>query len=223
MATAVTQAPPWRRRLYLPSYRASDAARYVRAHPSTISAWLYRHDLNLPERTKGSPLSYLELVEVAFVAFFRRLEISMKRITDARSYIAQNIASEYPFAEHTFKTEGFHILMNYDEFDPYANWDSVIVADAQGQLAWTDLMGERFAEFDYEHEIAIRWHPAGRDSQVTIDPRVAFGAPMVSGLPTWVIRGRFDSGETIPEIADDFGIEETAVQDALAFENRQVA
>ena len=147
----------------------------------------------------------------------------MNRIRAARDYVAKNIEREYPFASLQFKTEGFHILMEYHQFDPSANLNQLLVADSHGQLAWADLMGNWFAEFDYADELAIRWHLAGRDSQVIIDPRIAFGAPMVSGLPTWVIRGRHEAGETIEEIVEDFGLCESAIQDALAFEGVQAA
>ncbi len=56
-----------------------------------------------------------------------------------------------------------------------------------------------------------------------IDPRIAFGAPTVSGLPTWVIRGRYLTGETIADIVEDFEICESAVRDALAFEGIKAA
>ena len=222
-ATMTTHVEPWRRRLYLPAYRVAEAARYVGVHYNTVSAWHRRGTSILPGRAKRSPLSYLELVEVAFVAFFRRLNISMRRVRDARDYISKTIEIEYPFASLQFKTEGLHILMEYHQFDPSAKMDQVIVADERGQLAWIDLMGDRFAEFDYEHEIVIRWHLAGRDSQVMIDPRIAFGAPTVSGLPTWVILGRYNVGETIPEIAEDFEICDSSIRDALAFEGVEVA
>ena len=77
---------PWMERLHLPGYLVSEAARYVGVHPNTISAWHYRGDPVLPGRTKGRPLSYLELIEVAFVAFFRRLDIDMDVIRKARAY-----------------------------------------------------------------------------------------------------------------------------------------
>jgi uncharacterized protein (DUF433 family) len=51
-----------------------------------------------------------------------------------------------------------------------------------------------------------------------IDPRVSFGAPMVKGIPTWAILGRWDAGESPTEIAKDFGIRKAAVVDALSFE-----
>ncbi len=236
---------PWLRRLYLPAYQVSEAARYVGVHPNTISAWHHRGNPVLPGRTKGSPLSYLELIEVAFVAFFRRLNIDIDMVRKARDYrisaerdewydvesspdehdySVRRIEKEYPFASLRFKTERLHILMEYRKFDSWAKkWTHLTGGDARRTSDWIDTNKNQFAEFDYAHQIVIRWHLAGRDSQVMIDPRIAFGAPMVSGLPIWVIRGRYSAGETIPEIADDFEICESAILDALAFEGIQVA
>jgi uncharacterized protein (DUF433 family) len=220
LSTAIeNQRPPWLRRLYLPAYHVSDAARYAGTHPNTVASWHYRDSPLLPGHEHRRPLSYLELVEVAFVAFFRRLHIPMWRIRRARDYVAQNFTAQYPLAQYRFKTEGMHILMEYNQFDPDPNIDRIIVADQWGQLAWTDLLEKKFAEFDYEYELALRWHPAGRESLVIIDPRVSFGAPVVEGLPTWVLKGRWNAGESIKEILEEFGISQKAAVDALHFEN----
>ncbi len=258
---------PWMRELYLPAYRVSEAAKYAGIHPNTISAWHYRGNPVLPGRTRGRLLSYLELIEVAFVAFFRKLGISMELVRDARNYrnfvsddgrydnkqfleddrgggffffyegltkdpseigarnfSVRNIEIEYPFASLRFKTEGLHILTEYHKLDPSARkWDRSMNSDTIERLNWVHITENQFANFDYEHEIVMRWYPAGRNSQVTIDPRIVFGDPMVSGLSTWVILGRYNSGETIAEIMDDFKISESAVLDALAFEGIQVS
>jgi len=72
----------------------------------------------LPGRERGKPLNYLELVEVAFVAFFRSSGFPMRRIRAARDYVAKTFAVEFPLAEYQFKTEGMYILMDYNQFDP---------------------------------------------------------------------------------------------------------
>ena len=154
------RSQPWFRRLYVPSYRVTDAARYCDTHTNTVAAWHYREDALLPGHERRKPLSYLELVEVAFVAFFRRMEISMPRIRKARDYVAQTFTAEYPFAEYSFMTEGMHVLLDYNQFDPNPAFDSLIVADRHGQMGWSKLLGDKFAEFDYEYELALRWHPA---------------------------------------------------------------
>ena len=212
---------PFARRLFLPTYKVADAARYLGTHPRTVSAWHNGNAPVLPGHMSRKPLSYLELVETAFVNFFRRAGVTMPRIRRARDYIASRFTTEAPLAAYQFKTEGMHILMDYNQFDPDSNvrWEPrVVVTDQMGQLGWSDLMGEVFSAFDYEEDLAIRWYPAGRESLVVIDPRVSFGAPVVQGLPTWVIKGRVRAGEQILEIVDDFGISEKAVRDALDFE-----
>ncbi len=82
-------------------------------------------------------------------------------------------------------------------------------------------MEDRLAEFDYEFDLALKWHAAGRQSLVLVDPRVAYGAPMVSGVPTWVLSGRWDAGESLEDMTEDFpGLSEAAITDALRFEGK---
>ena len=220
---------PLFRRLYLPTYQLKDAARYAKVHVGTLAYWHYRSGRLgpvLPDRVPRRPLSYLELVEAAFVATMRHLGVKLKAIRKAHEYVAQVYNVEYPFAEFRFKTEGMHLLLDLTEADPGFNPLGKTLADKAGQLAWEPLLGDRFAEFDYERVgedsvedvLAMRWRVAGVGSRVVIDPRVSFGAPVASGLPTWVIKGRFKAQESIAEIVEEFGIEEGAVKDALRFE-----
>ncbi|WP_349370977.1 DUF433 domain-containing protein [Salinarimonas sp.] len=51
-----------------------------------------------------------------------------------------------------------------------------------------------------------------------LDPRLAFGAPNVRGVATWALKDRWESGETIRDIADDFDLDPPDVEAALAFE-----
>ena len=82
-------------------------------------------------------------------------------------------------------------------------------------------MEEKLDEFEYEFDLALIWHVAGKGSTVLIDPRVSFGAPIVGGVPTWVLRGRWDAGESIPDMKADFpGLTDDAINDALRFEGR---
>jgi len=217
---AVRKVEPWRRRLYLPTYRISEVARYVHESPQAIANWYYRETqtgVTLPGKEHGKSLSYLQLIELAVVSIFRKLGVSLTSIRKARQYLAQNFNSEYPFAEYKFKTEGFHVLLDLSQFELDEDM-KLVVADRGGQLAWEQVMEDRLLEFDYEYELVLKWHLAGRQSLVVIDPRVAFGAPTVSGLPTWILKGRFNAGESINDIKEDFNISENAIIDGLKFE-----
>lgn len=224
-------APNWKRRIYLPAYTVTDSGRYAKVSTQAIVYWHYGHgedeNVVLPGKEKGKALSYLELVEVAFVAQFRRWGVRLKRLRRAHAYLQQRFSQEYPFAHFRFKTEGQHILMEARDIDPEMDLEIVFVADEQGQLGWEKVLGDKFMEFDYESEtdeaLAIRWRVAGKNSPVVIDPRIAFGAPIIHGVPTWAIKGRAIAGERIGEIGDDFELSDDDVSAALAFEGIEIA
>ena len=94
----------------------------------------------------------------------------------------------------------------------------LLVANKGGQYVWREIIGNRFSEFEYERDLAVRWHVGGAKSGVIIDPRISFGAPSVRGVPTWALRGRHTAGETDEDIAKDFLIPLSDVRKALKFE-----
>ena len=114
-------------------------------------------------------------------------------------------------------------MVDLQEIERDAELDNLVVGDRHGQIAWPDVIAERFTEFEYEEDLAIRWHVGGKDSEVTIDPRVRFGAPTVSGIPTWVLKGRWEAGEGIEQIREDFGLSPNVISHGLSFEGIQIA
>lgn len=223
MTAAIQPNEFWRSRLFIPNYRIGEAARYARLSPQTVANWHTTPGANrkstLSTKEKGAALSYLQLIEVAVVSSFRKANLSLRKIKAAREYLSKQLEAEFPFAAYKFKTDGKDLWMDYAQFEAKAGDDTLLAASQGGQLAWTDIIG-RLQEFDYENDagLAIRWHVAGRKESVVIDPRVQFGAPSVEGVATWVFSGRWEAGETIDEIADDFGVSKADVKAALVFE-----
>jgi uncharacterized protein (DUF433 family) len=217
---------PWHRRLYLPTYTVKETARYARVHSRTVTRWFYgARDMQavLSERERRAPLSYMQLIEVAIVASFRRAGVPMRRIRKAREYFARQFDSEFPFAEYRVVNQGVHILLDLEGLWPADEIRKVIVTNADGQMAWADMIGSRFDEFDFAFDLAIRWHPAGRQSPIVIDPRIAFGAPMVGGIPTRILHGRWRAHESVARISANYGLEEVEVEAALQFERTREA
>jgi uncharacterized protein (DUF433 family) len=218
MGTLVSERldQPWHRRLFLPAYQIAEAAEYAQVSAQTVIAWHKIEAALLRERDKRAALSYMQLIEVAVVAAFRKADVPMKRIRAARAYAAHELKSEYPFAEYRFKENGKHLFLDSATVD--LKDDTVLQADQGGQLAWESVIG-RLNEFEYEKPgIVLKWHVTGPASPIIIDPRISFGAPAVNGTPTWIIRGRYDAGESDADIAEDFGIKREEVQEALKFE-----
>lgn len=217
--TAASKNDPWRRRLFVPNYQVGEAARYAGISPQTILQWQKVGGRPaIGERDGRDSLSYMQLIEVAVVAALRKAGVHLNRIRDSREYVSKKLRSEFPFAEYRFKTDGRRLFMDYEQIEGVKGKGTLIRPDQAGQLAWQDVIG-RLQEFDYEHRgIVVRWRVGGQKSAVIIDPRISFGAPAVGGTPTWVIKGRWDSGESVEDIAGDFGLREKEIIDALAFE-----
>ncbi len=209
----------WRKRLFIPNYQIGEAARYAQISPQTVRSWHQGDESRtLSRRANRTSLSYLQLIEVAVVAAMRKSGITLKTIRSARDYVQKQLHSEYPFAEYKFKADGKSLFMDFQQIAGKKGKGMLLRPDRNGQLAWADIIG-RLDQFDYERgKLAIKWHLAGRNSPVVIDPKVAFGAPSVKGIATWVLKGRWEAGEDILEIANDFNLKEREVVAALKFE-----
>lgn len=220
-STSEESHPLWITRLDTPGYRVSDAARYAGLSPRAISDWFRRSGPDLPHRERGLPLSYLELIEIAFVASFRSLKVPMRDIRRFKGRLEQFLETDYPFSTREFRPRGIVCLIE-NSGGLRAGALNRLVNSRPGihipHIAWHPIVESRFSQFEYDYGVVVRWHLAGRKSRVAIDPRIAFGDPMVSGLPTWVIKGRCEAGYTIQEISHEYEIDEVAIRDALTFE-----
>jgi uncharacterized protein (DUF433 family) len=220
------RAEPWERRLYLPAYRYGEAARLAQTTPQTIARWYHGnaapgHRIRpvLPLR-HATLVSYMQLVEVAFVADFRRLDVRLDNLRPAHEYLRKAFQVEYPFAQLDVKADGAAVLIEYVDCEGGRALRRLIATDRGGQLVWPEAIQQRFDQFDYERRLAVRWHPRGRQNPILVDPRIAFGAPIVGqmGIATSLIRERYEAGESLVEIEEDFGVARAEIAAALAFE-----
>jgi uncharacterized protein (DUF433 family) len=173
----------------------------------------------LPARTPGL-LSYWQLIEVAFVADVRRLGVPLDNLRRAHAYLRQAFAVEFPFAELEVKMDGVSVLVEYIEHEDGRELRRLVAADRGGQFAWPELIQARFEQLDYEGHRAVRWHPRSRSTPILVDPRIAFGAPIVerAGVAPWVLRERYEAGEALSDLEADFGVTREQLAAALAFE-----
>jgi len=122
-----TPAELWRRRLYVPYYRIGEAARYARTSTQTAGRW-HGGGVSpvLPARNDRAELSYMQLIELGVVAVMRSEGVKLRAIRAAREYVSGTLNSEYPFAEYRFKTDGTHLIVNYEQVDPTAGVDKLL-------------------------------------------------------------------------------------------------
>ena len=214
---------PWIRRLLLPAYQVKNAARYASVTTQTVRNWQQdgkEAGAAIAARAPRASLSYLQLQELAIVSAMRAQGIELQKIRLARNYLSSRFSLEFPFSDQRVSTDGQDILMDFG--DELGGALRLLVANKGGQYVWSEIIGSRFREFDYERDLAVRWHVGGAKSGVVIDPRVSYGAPSVRGVPTWALHGRYVSGEPVGDIAKDFLITTADVKKALRFEGVQV-
>lgn len=206
---AVSQKELWRSRLDIPNYEVGESARYAHVHVNTVSRW--HRNTTLGDRRPGSKLSYLQLIELAVAAACKEAGMKLADIRAARAYFAGAFKTDHPFATLDLMTDGVDLAVKAGA--------ELLIGNKRGQLAWKSIIGERFKEFEYEDGLAARWHVAGRRSPVIIDPRIRFGAPQVSGVPTWLVRDRWVTGEPMDEITEDLSLKASEIEAALRFED----
>lgn len=68
----------------------------------------------------------------------------------------------------------------------------------------------------------IRFEGTAQPKHVVINPFVSFGKPVIAGtgLPTRVVAERYKAGDSIPQLARDYGRKEEEIDDAIRYELR---
>lgn len=166
-------------------------------------------------------MGFLNLMEVRFIAYFARRGVKVASIRHMASEAKDLLKNEHPFATNAiFSTDGKKIFAKS--------------AEETGDRRLYDLKGKNWAFYDVIKESLLRdvefdpngvyrsWWPAkGLAPNVMIDPRVAFGQPVLdqSGVPTEALFESFNAeGETYESVAHWFEVPLDQVQQAVRFE-----
>jgi len=225
---AKTQADP----RGLPAYSVSEAAHYLRVPRSTLRAWvagqtyqsngttrLFKPIITLPDRHLML-LSFINLIEAHVLDAIRRQhEIPLQNVRKAMLYLSERLGSRHPLAEQRFET---------DEADLFVRFYGDLVNISQsGQLAMRDVLEAYLRRVEWDAEgVVVRLYPFTRKHApdepkvVVIDPRISFGWPVLvgSGIPTAIVAERYKAGESIDQLADDYGRERLDIEEAIRCE-----
>jgi len=223
MTTATKRLDTWRTR---PEYTIAQAARLAGTSSTTVRRWLYGSKDQRPmrpvfgseERRKEATVevSFLQLAEIVVVSRFRKRRVKLERLRRAHKYACGELKIEYPFAWLKLKTDGAHVLSEFQEREPGA---SLLALDIYGQRTLPGDIIKTLELFDYEEEFAARWYPIGRNVPIVIDPRYGAGRPTIPDrrLTIETIFKRWKAGQTIRFIASDFKLPPSIVETTLQY------
>ncbi len=203
-------------------YSLPEAARIVGVHVNKLRRWVDPSDSLFPlyfdsaERT----VTFLELLELQFIAIFRNEGVSLQTIRKAAVTAKRRFGTNYPFAVKRFDTDGRSIFATLRSEET----DRTVVEDLRrGQYVFNQLMRPFFRKLEYgRQDEAMRYWPMNRKGRVVLDPVRSFGKPIDSetGVPTRAIYDAVNAGKGQDRrtVAKWFDIPLGAVSAAVRFE-----
>lgn len=213
----------------MPLYSAAEAARFLHLPVSTVRAWAFGQGYRVRRERRhfapvistadreGRRLSFLNLVELLVLAAIRRKHhVPLPQVRRAVNFLRKRFPSRYSLADHQFQTDGMDLFVE--------KFGDLINLSRDGQLAVKELIQRalRLVERDASG-VPFKLHlprladPAKAMASVVIDPRYGFGRPILDGrgIRTEVIVERFQAGESIASLAEDYGLGAETVEDIL--------
>lgn len=222
--------------LNLPLYSVLEASRYLQIPENTLRSWVSGRTypvhggrrrsnviIELPDSSQAL-LSFVNLAEAHVLEALRRqYGVALPQIRRAVDYMKDKFDSPHPLVSHEMLTDGKSVFVEGARIR-----NEIINASRYGQLAMKDLVELHLQRIEWDTSgVVMRLYPfttktrkADEPRLVTMDPRVEFGKPVLSTshVPTAVIADRFKAGESIAELADDYGEQPEHIQEAIRCE-----
>ncbi|MGH7991599.1 MAG: DUF433 domain-containing protein [Limisphaerales bacterium] len=173
----------------------------------------------LPDRTLPS-LSFVNLVEAHVLDAIRREHnIPLPKVRIALDYMKKHFDSPHPLADQKFQTDGIDLFVS--------RFEKLIAVSETGQLAMKGMLAAHLRRVEHDASgLAARLYPFTRKREldepkvIVIDPRISFGRPTIigTGVTTVIIAERYKAGESVDELAQDYGCQRGDVEEAVRCE-----
>jgi uncharacterized protein (DUF433 family) len=216
----------------LPAYSLAEAAHYLRIPFATLRSWVrgrhyptaagmkfFKPVIELPE-PKLPSLSFVNLVEAHVLDAIRREHnIPLDKVRSALNYVEQQLGVPHPLAEQKFESDGVSLIVS--------RFGQLIAVSEAGQLAMKEMLAAHLRRIEHDPlGMAIQLYPFTRKRQpdepktIVIDPSVSFGRPTImgTGVATAIVAERYKAGESVDELADDYGCERRQIEEAVRCE-----
>jgi uncharacterized protein (DUF433 family) len=218
------------------AYTLPDAAKLLRLPIPRLRTWVVGR--TVPDKSAGRKkvfpagkvkahgtardrhFSFYTLVELFTLAHLRELGVSLRVLRQARAELAEREGTAHPFALEGLLTDKKKLLFDLGQ-------EALLELGTNGQTSFGKVL-EPFCirlDFDVATRMACRYHPMGKNKSIVVDPARAFGRPIISGtnIATENLAALIRGGETVDDVASDFGLAPEIVSEVWSFENRAAA
>lgn len=216
----------------LPAYGFVEAAHYLRIPLATLRSWVrgrhyptesgkkfFKPVIELPDPNLPS-LSFVNLVEAHVLDAIRREHnIPLPNVRTALNYVKHQLEVPHPLAEQKFESDGVSLIVE--------RFGQLISVSEAGQLAMKEMLAAHLRRVEHDAAgMATQLYPFTRKRQpdepriIVIDPSVSFGRPTIfgTGVATAIVAERYKAGESVDELADDYGCKRRDIEEAVRCE-----
>ncbi len=214
------------------AYTLAEAARYLRLPAATLRSWLLGRQyptaegsgqfppLLRPASRKPPLLSFANLIEAHVLRSLRTEHgVPVKALRGALAFAEKTLGIDRLLLRPELRADAGKIFLD--------RYGELIELSASGQLAMRRLFDAHLKRIDWDAaKIPIRLYPflseaAPSDARpIAIDPRIAFGRPVVASkaIATFTIAERIDAGETVEDVAADYDLGRSEIEQAILYE-----
>jgi uncharacterized protein (DUF433 family) len=215
----------------VPAYSVGEVAHYLCMPKTTVRAWVsgtrytsrsgdqkpFKNVVDLP-KPGIALLSFFNLVEVHALRSLRvHHNIELQKIRLALDFVKERFGWDRPLIHQGFMTDGVSLFVEH--------LGNIIDVAADGQMVIREVMNH-LKRIEWESSIAARLYPFTRlniedaPMSVFIDPRHSFGRPILrdARVATAVIATRYKSGDSMDDLALDYGCSRLEIEEAVRCE-----
>jgi uncharacterized protein (DUF433 family) len=223
----------------VPRYGIEEAARSLGMSAATLDSWVHGRKYPtsagqkffkpLIELPASGNLSFYNLVEAHILLSTRKKhKVEMPSIRRGMDYVRKTYPSTHPLLSENFLTDGKDLFIK--KIAAVTGQEHTINVSSWGQLGLGPILDFYLQRIERDDKgwpvklfpIRMNW-PGDITTDpprvVVIDPAVSSGRPVVNGTGVMaeVIFGRFNTGEGVESIAEDYGLKVSQIEEAIRY------
>jgi uncharacterized protein (DUF433 family) len=214
----------------LPTYTIIETARYLRIPARTIRSWVTHNNQHSqplipnPDR-KPHLLSFNHLIEIHLLRAIRKAhKIQLDKVRLTLDHLESQLKVTHPLTHNQFRTAAADLFAEH--------YSKRINASKSSQTSIKDSLNAHLDRIDPDDNgLATKLYPFTRSQEanspriVVIDSRIAFGRLIIvgTGIPTQIIAERYQAGDSIDDLADDYNCPHDTIEEAIRCEMQLLA
>jgi uncharacterized protein (DUF433 family) len=179
---------------------------------------LFNETYSWSVENKIKAVNFYTLIELYTCFHLQELGVKPKEILMSRTAMGKDLKIPYPFASNKLLSDGRKIWYEFK--------DSIVKADGSKQTDFVEFIRQFANKLEFNsNNIAEKFWPAGKQSDVIITPRNQFGQPILNGtnINAEVIFSMYESGEPMDSIGILYDLTKKQINDAISFYKKPAA